>query len=462
MTSSIKRKTIEDECTFEGIGLHYGNENKIICKPATEVQGIIFKKENKVIKVGTDQVVSTQRCTTLANDGIQVHTIEHILSALHALNITDISISLQGDEIPILDGSAKPFFESFKKVGLKEINGDVKPIVISKEMIFEDVDSGSKFEISPYDGFAVECSLDYKDPVVGAQAASLNSLDDFGQEISPARTFVLASELEKLFNANLIKGGRPDNALVFKDQNISNEGILELKNMLGIDTKVNLDSKIVNDLSLHFDNEPARHKLLDLLGDLYLLGVPIKGRIKAYRPGHTANLKLAKYLWETHISEQAKTNKAMYDANSPAIYNVTQIQELLPHRHPFLFVDKIIELTEEKVVGVKNVTINEPFFQGHFPGNPVFPGVLQMEALAQAGGILALTNSEEGQYDTYFVKMDNVKFKHMVFPGDTLFLEMKLLMPIRRGIVKMQGKAIVGDKVVSEGELVAKIIKRET
>ena len=454
-----KNRTIKKSCEFSGIGLHCGGENKIVCRPAKEGDGIQFHKEGNSLKVSTEHVKSTNRGTVLKNEKFAVHTIEHLLAALHALKITDINIDIEGDEIPILDGSSQIFFQDLSDCEFTELASSQEPIKILKAFEFKDEETGSFYKISPSESFQVDVEIKYADPVIGHQKASLKSMDDFGKEISYSRTFVLASELQQLYKANLIKGGNKNNALVFKDSKMKDSEVLDLKSKMGIGEEVKANGKVLNGLKMHFENEPARHKLLDLIGDLFLLGKTIQGKIEATKPGHTSNLKLAKFLKEYHLSKDANS-KVMYDVNSPTVMNVTEIQNILPHRYPFLMVDKIIELNEKKVVGVKNVSINEGIFQGHFPNNPVFPGVLQMEALAQCGGILAL-HGKEGNWDTYFVKMDGVKFRNMVKPGDSMILEMELLMPIRRGIVKMYGKVFVGDKLMSEGELIAKIEKRE-
>ncbi|MCL4136761.1 UNVERIFIED_CONTAM: hypothetical protein GTU68_013369, partial [Idotea baltica] len=406
-------------------------------------------------------VLSTQRGTTIQNDKTQVHTVEHFLAALHALEISDLNVDLNGNEIPILDGSSKPFFDELNRCEIVDLKSEANCIVVEEKLEFVDDETGSQYIITPYNGLAIESTLEYNDPVIGNQSAVMADISEFGPQISSCRTFVMASELKFLYEADLIKGGRPDNALVFRDANISTEGIEKLQKLLGTNENIEESNVLVNNLTLRYNNEPARHKLLDLIGDLYLTGYQIKAKIKAFKPGHTSNFKLAKFLQAYQESKETSKPKSMYDPNAKAIKDVNQIMEMLPHRYPFLMVDKVIELTDKHVVGVKNVSFNENFFQGHFPGNPVFPGVLQMEALAQCGGILALSLSEEGDWDTYFVKMDKVKFRNMVYPGDSLILHMELLMPIKRGIVKMYGKAMVGDKLMSEGELIAKIVKRE-
>ena len=461
MSAKTSRKTIGTECTFEGIGLHQGAQNSIICRPAGPNDGITFFKDGNKVKVCTQNVLSTKRGTTIQNDKTEVHTVEHLLAALHALEISDLNIDLNGNEIPIMDGSSKQFFEELNKCQIVDLKSDAQCIVVEEKLSYTDPETGSKYEILPFDGLSIESILEYKDPVIGNQSATMKDISEFGPQISSCRTFVMASELKFLYEADLIKGGRPNNALVFRDANISTEGIEKLQKLLGTNENVDDDNILVNNLKLRYENEPARHKLLDLIGDLYLTGYQIKAKIKAFKPGHTSNFKLAKFLQEYQEKKETSKSKPMYDPNAKAIKDVTQIMEMLPHRYPFLMVDKVIELTDNHVVGVKNVTFNENFFQGHFPGNPVFPGVLQMEALAQCGGILALSLSEKGDWDTYFVKMDKVKFRNMVYPGDSLILHMELLMPIKRGIVKMYGKAMVGDKLMSEGELTAKIVKRE-
>jgi len=461
LSAKQSRKTIGSECTFEGIGLHQGAQNSIICRPAAPNDGITFFKDGNKVKVCTQNVHSTQRGTTIQNNTTQVHTVEHFLAALHALEISDLNIDLNGNEIPIMDGSSKPFFDELSRCEIVDLKTEAKCIVVEEKLEFVDPDTGSKYEIFPFDGLSIESTLDYNDPVIGNQSATMADISEFGPKISSCRTFVMASELKFLYESDLIKGGRPNNALVFRDANITEEGIEKLQQLLGTNEEVEHSNVLVNNLTLRYENEPARHKLLDLIGDLYLTGYQIKAKIKALKPGHTSNFKLAKFLQEYQENKASSKPKSMYDPNAKAVKDVNQIQEMLPHRYPFLMVDKVIEISENHVVGVKNVTFNENFFQGHFPGNPVFPGVLQMEALAQCGGILALSLSEEGDWDTYFVKMDKVKFRNMVYPGDSLILHMELLMPIKRGIVKMYGKAMVGDKLMSEGELTAKIVKRE-
>jgi len=423
LSAKNSRKTIGTACTFEGIGLHQGAQNSIVCRPAGPNDGITFFKDGNKVKVSTKNVISTQRGTTIQNDKTEVHTVEHLLAALHALEISDLNIDLNGNEIPIMDGSSKPFFDELNRCEIVDLKSEAQCIVVEEELEYVDPETGSKYLISPYNGLSIESTLEYNDPVIGNQSAVMSDISEFGPEISSCRTFVMASELKFLYEADLIKGGRPNNALVFRDANISSEGIEKLQQLLGTNEDVE-------------DNN-------------------------VFKPGHTSNFKLAKFLQAYQEKKETSKPKSMYDPNAKAVKDVNQIQEMLPHRYPFLMVDKVIELTDKHVVGVKNVSFNENFFQGHFPGNPVFPGVLQMEALAQCGGILALSLSEEGDWDTYFVKMDNVKFRNMVYPGDSLILHMELLMPIKRGIVKMYGKAMVGDKLMSEGELTAKIVKRE-
>lgn len=458
----MSRKTIKKEVQFEGVGLHQGQKNKIHCIPNLEGSGILFKDKSsqEIIPLATSSVVSTQRGTSLEKNDFQVHTIEHLMAAIHALGIDDMIIEIDGNEIPIMDGSSNSFYQGLKGGDIQRSKGVDECIEVTKKFSFTDEQSGAYYEILPADNFSVECHINYNDPIIGNQKAELRHLNFFDDEIAQARTFVLGSELEMLMNANLIKGGNPENAIVFNDQKISKEGIKRLSEQLNFQNGWSYDNDIINNLELRYENEPARHKLLDLIGDLYLLGKKIKGKIIASKPGHTGNFNLVKFIENKILLKEDVNLKKMYDPTSKAIYDTNGIKEIIPHRYPFLLVDKIIEVSEKQVVGVKNVTVNEPFFSGHFPHKPIFPGVLQMEALAQTGGILALAG-KEGKWDTYFVKMENVRFKKMVVPGDTMILVMKLLMPVRQGIVKMHGEAYVGNTLVSEGDLTAKIMKIE-
>jgi UDP-3-O-[3-hydroxymyristoyl] N-acetylglucosamine deacetylase/3-hydroxyacyl-[acyl-carrier-protein] dehydratase len=463
----MRQKTIATSFRLEGIGLHTGEFVKLECKPAEAGKGIIFKRidlENAPeIPVSISNVDSTYRSTTIKKGDIFVHTIEHLLSALRGFNIDNVLVELSGPEVPILDGSAQAFVAAITEAGVVDFDEEQEVIELQKTLNFIDPKSGSEYTylpIGPDESSEITSIIEYSSKV-GRQVAIYNDSIDYSTEIAPSRTFVFVNELEELFNQGVIKGGRVDNAIVFGHEDYSQERIKALASKFNVKEDVLVDNGILNGLKLQFPNEPARHKLLDLLGDLYLLRKPIRGKIIAKRPGHTGNVAFAKFLRDEFQKVKKLRGKPIIDFDKEPLYDHESIKKLLPHRYPFLLVDKIVDLGKDKVVGLKNVTGNESFFQGHFPGNPVFPGVLQMEALAQTGGILALSQVDDPEnWDTYFLKMDNVKFKKMVKPGDTIILKMELLSPIRRGIVHMQGIAYVGDSIVSEGELTAQIIKR--
>jgi len=464
---TMKQKTIATNFKLEGIGLHTGEFVKLECKPAEQGKGIVFRRidldKQPEIPVSILNVDSTYRSTTLKKGEIFVHTIEHLLSAFRGFNIDNVVVELSGPEIPILDGSAQAFVKAISEVGVVDLENDQEIIELPHALNFKDPQSGAEYTYLPInegENSEITSIIEYSSKV-GRQVAIYNQDINYTKEIAPSRTFVFVNELEELYNQGVIKGGRVDNAIVFGHEDYSQEKIKALASKFNVQEDVLVDNGILNGLKLQFPNEPARHKLLDLLGDLYLLRKPIRGRIIAKRPGHTGNVAFAKFLRDEFQKVKKLRGKPNFDINAEPLYDHEAIKKLLPHRYPFLLVDKIVELEKEKVVGLKNITGNEGFFQGHFPGNPVFPGVLQMEALAQTGGILALSQVDDPEnWDTYFLKMDNVKFKKIVRPGDTIILKMELLSPIRRGIVHMQGIAYVGNSIVSEGELTAQIIKR--
>jgi len=390
-----------------------------------------------------------------------VATVEHALSALAGHQIDNCLVTLTGPEVPILDGSAGPFFDAIANEGVEEQAAEREYFEIEQPIEFRDELTGAELVAMPADHFEVTTMIDFNSKVLGPQYATMNDLSDYGEEIAHSRTFVFLHEIEKLLSQDLIKGGSLDNAIVIAEREVSKVELASLAERLGRESVAIDSSGVLNTTKLKFQNEPARHKLLDVIGDLTLIGCPIKGKIVARKPGHAVNTAFAKRL-KSELKEQRKLRGVpKYDPTVAPIMDTVQIMGYLPHRYPMLLVDKVIGLSDTHVVGVKNITFNEGVFQGHFPNNPVFPGVLQIEALAQTGGMLAISISgNPGEWDMYFVKMDNVKFRGMVKPGDTLILKMELLSPIRRGIVHMQGTAYVGNTVVSEGELIAQIIKR--
>ncbi len=461
----MKQHTIKTAATITGVGLHTGKQASVTFKPAPVNHGYKFQRVDldgsPVISADVSRVASTKRGTAIQNGSATIYTVEHVLSALAGLSIDNILIELDGPEVPIMDGSAKAFVEELLKVGRQEQEEEREYFEISEPICYRDEESGTELLALPAEHFQITALIDFNSSVLGHQYASLDKLDDYKTEIAPCRTFVFLHELEYLLDEDLIKGGDLDNAIVIVDRLMDQQELDALAKRLDKPSVKVEHEGILNTVDLYFENEAARHKLLDILGDLALIGKPMKGRVVATKPGHTANIEFAKLLKKQYQEQRKLKGKPKYDPNAEPLHNTVDIQKLLPHRFPFLLVDKIIELSEEHVVGVKNITFNEQFFQGHFPNNPVFPGVLQMEALAQTGGILALSTVDDPEnWDTYFLKIDNCKFKNKVVPGDTLILKMELLGPIRRGLVQMQGTAYVGNKIVSEGELTAQIIRR--
>lgn len=460
------QQTLKGSVTLQGVGLHTGKQVTMTMKPANPGFGIRFQRidlpDQPIVKADCDYVVDTSRGTTIEYNGARVNTVEHTLSALVGLGVDNALIELDGPEVPILDGSAREFMEAIESVGIEE--QEAKRIVYSIDSnihYYDPVKSVDMLAI-PSAEYMITAMIDFNSPVLGTQHASLKNISEFKSEIGPCRTFCFLHELEYLLDNNLIKGGDVSNAIVVVDKVVSPE---ELERLAKVFNKQKIEVKqegILNNIQLRFTNEPARHKLLDVVGDLALVGHPIKAHIIASRPGHATNVEFAK-----KIKQYIKKNKHLsgvphYDPNQQAIYDIPQILKKLPHRYPMLLIDKIIELTDNHVVGIKSVTFNEEFFQGHFPGNPVMPGVLQIEALAQTGGILAMNNiSDPENYDTYFLKIDKVRFKQVVRPGDTLILKLELLSPIRRGICEMKATAYVGNKLATEAELVAQIIRKD-
>jgi UDP-3-O-[3-hydroxymyristoyl] N-acetylglucosamine deacetylase/3-hydroxyacyl-[acyl-carrier-protein] dehydratase len=460
----MKRKTIEKEVILEGIGLHTGDKISMKLIPS-ESLGIKFKRTDLetpiVINADPNNVTKTSRSTTISNDGVSISTVEHFLAASYSLGIDCLLVEVSGEEIPILDGSSAPFIKLFKEAGTRELEEEKDVIVIDETITVRDILSGSEIIAMPSDQFELHVMIDFPGAAVTEQSAGIHGFEAFETEVAPCRTFVFTNELPYLFENNLIKGGDLSNALVIAEKGMTQNDLDLLTNKLGIEKHTVNSNGLINNTELLFQNELARHKLLDLIGDLALLGKPIQGKIIAIKPGHKINNDFTRMLKKRVLEQRKLKGKPHYDPDQEPIKDIEAIKSMLPHRYPFLLVDKIIELSDSHVVGVKNVTFNESFFMGHFPGNPVFPGVLQLEALAQTGGILALsTVPDPGNWDTYFLKIDSVKFKAKVVPGDTLLLKMELLSPIRRGIIHMLGTAYVGNKIVSEGELTAQIVRR--
>jgi UDP-3-O-[3-hydroxymyristoyl] N-acetylglucosamine deacetylase/3-hydroxyacyl-[acyl-carrier-protein] dehydratase len=460
-----KQRTLKESIVFNGVGLHTGEAVTMEICPATDNHGYKFQRvdlENQpIIKADVDYVVATDRGTTLEQHGARVYTTEHVLAALYACQVDNALIKINGPEIPIMDGSAILFVNEIERVGFEEQKSDREYFELNENIPWEDLEKGIEFLAIPDINYRLTVMVDYNSPVLGTQHASMYQLSDFKKEIAKCRTFVFLRELEYLASNNLIKGGDLDNAIVLVDRaDVAQEELDRLAKLLGKEKlQISIDGiGVLNSTKLQYENEPARHKLLDIVGDLALVGKPIKAHILAARPGHSGNVRFAKVLKE-QIKKQQNQGRH-FDLTKDPVYDINDIERILPHRYPFLMVDKIIEIHENSILGVKNITMNEPQFTGHFPGNPVFPGVLQIEAMAQVGGIFALTKVEDPHlYSTYFMKIDNVRFKQKVMPGDTVVFELVLTSPIRRGLVEMTGKAYVNGKVVSEASMLAQIIK---
>lgn len=463
----MKQCTIAKDCVFEGVGLHTGKNAVMKVKPAVVNHGYRFQRtdlqDSPILPADVSKVISTNRGTTIRSGDVQVSTVEHILSALAGLGIDNALIEIDGPEVPIMDGSSKIFVKTFSETGVQIQEVDKEYLELTEPVAYKDELSGTELIAVPSDKFEVTAMIDFKSPFLGQQFANLNDLSEYESEIAPCRTFVFLREIEKLASENLIKGGDLNNAIVIVDRMMNQAELDDLAKKLNKPSVQVEKEGILNTVELQFPNEAARHKILDIVGDLALMGKPIKAKIVANKPGHTANVEFAKILKKKFLENRKLKGKPTYNPDDAPLMDVEKIQSILPHRWPFLLIDKIIELNTQYVVGVKNITFTESCFQGHFPNNPIFPGVLQIEALAQTGGILAISQQPDpGNWDTYFIKIDNTKFKAKVVPGDTLILKMELMSPIRRGIVQMWGTAYVGNKIVSEGELTAQIVRRGT
>ena len=460
----MKQLTLKDSFTVSGKGLHTGMSIQATFKPAPVNHGYKFQRIDldgaPVIDALAENVIETTRGTVIGKGEARVSTVEHALAALYAAGVDNCLVEVNAPELPILDGSAIEYANKINEVGIEEQNEDKNFYIVKQKLEVVDEETGASIVVLPFDSFRIDTMIEFKSPIIPNQFASLNSLSRFKDEIAASRTFVFVREIEPLVKANLIQGGDLDNALVVYDQPMEQDYLDKLADLMGVPHKHVSELGYISNIPLAYENEPARHKLMDVLGDLALIGRPLKGYVIATKPGHSINTTFAKRV-RREIKHQ-ELQAPVYNPNVAPVMDVNRIRQLLPHRYPFLLVDKIIEIGTNYIVGVKNVSGNEPFFQGHFPQEPVMPGVLQVEAMAQVGGLLVLNMVEDPEkYSTYFLKIDNVKFRQKVVPGDTLIFHLSLLTEIRRGCAVMKGYAFVGEKIVSEAEFMAQIIKNK-
>ena len=459
---TIKQKTLAKEFSISGKGLHTNCLVNMTFKPAPINHGFKFQRidleDKPIIPASAEYVVDTSRGTVLGIGNARISTLEHSLAALTGMDLDNVLIEIDNEEVPILDGSSRFFVQSIEETGIVEQDAEREYFVVNERIVYKNEKTGSEIIAVPDSEYNLNILISFNSTVLNNQFAVLNSLSDFKTEVANCRTFVFLHELEFLLQNNLVKGGDLDNAIVIMDRPISQEELDRIALMFNHERVEVKEQGILNNVELQYDNECARHKLLDVIGDLTLAGKRIKGRIIATKPGHSANTEFAKVIMKAIRKEDSREKAPVYNASTPVLMDVNKIKELLPHRYPFLLVDKVIDIQDNYLVGVKNVTANEPFFQGHFPEEPVMPGVLLVEAMAQAGGIFVLRNLA-GKYSTYFMKIDNVKFRRKVVPGDTLVFKVILSSPIRRGIAEMRGLCYVGDTIVAEGDYMAQIIK---
>lgn len=464
---SVQQNTIEREISLKGKGLHTGIEVKLTFKPAPENFGIKFKRIDldgqPIIDAFISNVRGTSRGTVLREGDVIISTIEHVMAALIGSEIDNVLIEINGPEVPVLDGSAAHYVRALKEAGIVPQNAPREYFEIRKKIVYKNPETGTELIAYPDESLYIDVLISYNSVVLGNQFASYNSnTADFAREIAPSRTFVFVRELEMLLKNNLVKGGDLDNAIIIMDQVLPQHELDRIADLFNQKHIVVNEIGVLNNLKLHFDNECARHKLLDVIGDLALIGRRIKGRIVAKKPGHGPNIEFTKLLFKEYLKSISENSVPEYDPNKTPVYDVNQIIKMLPHRNPFLLVDKIIEKGADYIVGVKNVTMNEPFFVGHFPAEPVMPGVLIIEAMAQCGGVFVISSQPgDREYSTYFMTMDNIKFRKKVVPGDTLIFKLKLTGAIRRGIANMRAVAFVGETVVCEGEFMAQIAKNK-